>query len=176
MSDVTGGAVPERLRELLAGRDRSPLPDGALVRYQSIGLAPGIGENLRFLLYDDGRLFGAANTPAPPADGEERFNVPLPDTPTATLPEEAVGRVRELLRSASFSALPPYVDGHSVRDGAVVIVTARLDTGVHEVWFENASTELTDQLWSLYDEATSQPVDLDSLLADLEEQPGEEAT
>ena len=165
------GGVPPELETMVEGRDDSPLPDGALVKFQYIGLVPGISKNFRFVLFPDGRLFSAVNTSEPPVDGHQRFNVDLPDEPSATVPAESVAQVCDLLDSTAFATGPAFTGAEGVRDGAVIIVTARVDGGVHEAWFANTATELTDFLWELHDEATQEPLDLDDLFADLTGQP-----
>lgn len=159
------GEVPPVLRQRLSGRDDSPLPEGALVRYQLIGLAPGIGKNFRFVLFSDGRLFAAANSAGAPADDEQVFNTALPEIPTATVAAETVARVEEQLRASEFTASAPYLGNQGVRDGSVMLVTARVDDALHEVWYQNVSTELTDLLSWLYHEEAVDQSSLDELFA-----------
>lgn len=134
----TTGEIPSELRQLVASRVDGGLPDGALVGYQHLTLAPGIGDDVRFVLFPDGRLFAAPK------------GAPLPDAPSSTVSASSVAEVEDALRSTRFAASKPFVGNVRVRDGDLVIVTARADGAVKEVWFQNASTELTDLLSSLY--------------------------
>jgi hypothetical protein len=168
MAQTTGREIPGPLADLLGGRDRGSLPDRAFLRCQYIGLTPATVDNRRFVLDDEGRLFGAINTDAPP-QSDERFNVAIPDEPTTTLSSEVMDEVRAALVRVGFFDSPIYVASEGTRDGAAVIVTARGgDGGTHEVWYVNADNQLTDLLWSLPDSGGADASDSAQVLKDLE--------
>jgi hypothetical protein len=175
MAAASPGQVPRLLEESLRGRDVSALPDNALVRFQSIGLAPGISRNFRFVLLQDGGLLLAENTAAEPVDPVQRFNAALPDSPSMTVRGPTVDRIRGLLREGEFASSPSYVGDEAVRDGSVMIVTSRVGGALKEVWYHNCDTELTDLLWSLRQSAHDDEVDLDALLAELPTLPDDTA-
>jgi hypothetical protein len=164
----TADEVPESLAGLVEDRDQDKLSDDALVRYQLIGLGPGISHNHRFVLMRDGRIFAAHNTSEEPSTEQETFNTPLPDEPTTTLPEETVAQVEEQLDASGFFDSPAYVADEGVRDGSLVIVTVQRDGQEHEVWYRTVHTPLTDLLSSIFHEATAEPLDLEQILADLQ--------
>jgi hypothetical protein len=168
MAETKGREIPGPLADLLSGRDRGSLADGAFLRWQYIGLTPAIIDNRRFVLDDEGRLFGAINTDARP-QSDERFNVAIPDEPTTTLSAEVMDEVRAALVLMGFFDSPIYVASEGTRDGAAVIVTARGGDGdTHEVWYVNVDNQLTDLLWSLPDGGGVDTSDSAQVLADLE--------
>lgn len=153
-TDSPAVAVPEPLLDLVGGRDDTPLPDGALVRLQVIGLTPAIGDNFRLVLDADGALRVARNSPGPPSEPDQRFNVELPGAPDTTVPTGTVARVEELLQRELGPGPVTYRGNEGVRDGHVAIVTARTGDGVHELWYRNSDSELVTLLWALADEVS----------------------
>lgn len=163
--------VPQPLLDVVGSRDEPTLDDDALVGFELISLGPGTGDNFRFVLHRDGRLFAAANDPAATDGSEGPFNVPLPTTPTSTVPDEVVAYIEQLLTD-DLQRLDGYVGDEAVRGGQLLIVTARHDGGVRELWYRNTSTDLTDALWNLFTEEATEPSNLDELYAQFAE-PGD---
>lgn len=100
-------------------------------------------------------------------------NAELPEDPTATLDAAVVAEVEGLLQSSQFASSPAYVGDEGIRDGNLVIVTARVGGDVHEVWYRNTSTELTDRLFPLAYEG-AEGTSLDDLYATFVVDPAEE--
>jgi hypothetical protein len=144
--DYERGELPDAADRGLGERDRSPLPADALVKYQVIAVAPGISHNLRFILYEDGRLRHAACELSPPETRTQVFNTKLPETPNGQLTQDEVDAIRAAIDVVGFAEESPYVANKNVRDGSIGVVTARVNGTVYEVWYENVSNELTDLL------------------------------
>jgi hypothetical protein len=169
MKQYQTGNIPPAIEQLFSGRKQSPLSADAFVRFQQIGTTPNISNNFYYVLMSDGRLFSAANSSASPADRQQRFNTPLPDKPTAILPMETIAEIEALLSAESFFSQPTYIADSSIRDGSLLIVTAQHDNRLHEVWYHNVSTNLTERLWSIQTETDSAETDLDDMLNDLQD-------
>ena len=142
---IVSGALPPGFQ---MARDTDPLPPEALVKFQVISRGPNPRNNLRWVLYLDGRFFlaghsGRVANPALP------FDVPLPALPTRTLSASQVAQVEARLRSADFPHQPPYQARPNVEDGTYYIVTARLAGETHEVIYEAYSPPLVTYLEQL---------------------------
>ena len=148
--------VPADLAKWLDGRDKEPLGEGGLVRFQSLGLGPGIDSNFRLVVMEDGRCFVARNAAKSSRRKGVVYNVPLPDDPTFTLPDEALDQVRTALDEVGFFAEEPYVEGEPAKDGSLSIVTARQDGQEHEVWYMRTGNALTDLLHEIADATGAQ--------------------
>lgn len=145
----------------LAERDKQPVGEGALVRFQKIGMGPGIGRNFRLVVMDDGRLYLARNTEGT-SERDAVYNVPLPQEPATMLAGAVVADIRAKMDEVEFFDEGPYVARERVRDGSLSIVTARRHGREHEVWYLNVNNKLTDLLHGLGDAAEneSSPADL----------------
>jgi hypothetical protein len=137
------GGIPDDIDERLVQRDQSPLPDDALLRFQSIAHGPDPRSNHRWVLYDDGRLFLAFHSRD--TEGEVPFDTELPDKPTRVLSKKKVAEIRQLLEDEDFAELSPY-QAREGEDGMSLVVTARLDGQDHEVIYDRVHTPLTDRL------------------------------
>ncbi len=143
--------VPAQLAKALDGRIKSPLGEDGLVRFQRIGMAPGITTNFRVVVMDDGRCFVARNKRSAERRPGVVYNVPMPDEPTVMLPHEVVAQIRARLDEVGFFAEEPYVEETGVKDGSLSIVTARRDGREHEVWYMRTDNALTNMLHELAD-------------------------
>lgn len=144
---VTGaGPIPADLDDRLVRRDREPLADGALVKFQAIAHGPDPRSNVRWVLHDDGSVRLAYHSRD--TDTAVPFDTPLPDEATGRVASATVDDVRSLLEAEAFSELAPYQwrDGEG---GASFVVTARVGDDVHEVIYDRASTPLLDRLQRL---------------------------
>lgn len=127
------GPVPEGVADELAERDRSPLPAGAVVRFQAIAHGPDHRADVRWVLHDDGAVRLAAR------------RARLPTSASGAVEMETVREIQDLLAREQFAALAPY-QWRAGEGGALFIVTARVDGAVHEVVYDRAATPLTDRL------------------------------
>lgn len=168
------GEIPPHLARHLAGRDTTPLTTDMLVKYQYIALIPARATNFRFIVYQDGRLYYAANSAE---ENNPIYNTPLPDEPNRVLPADTIANIKAQLAAVGFFEQPPYLSIPS-RGGAVAIVTARRGNRVHEVWYENVNNDLLELLHSI---APEEPVERtpeeelaywQSVLDDLQQQQG----
>ncbi len=143
--DLYSGPVPERFD---LQRDQSPLPLEALVKFQAIARGNDVWVNHRWVLYRDGRLYLAWNTGH---DGYSTlpFDTELPDTPTQVLDKDSVNQVETQLRAGDFLQQPPYQIDTTVEDGTFYIVTARIDSKIHEVIYEAYESPLVDFLYNI---------------------------
>lgn len=148
--------VPAALARELDGRDTAPLGEGGLVRFQQISMAPGISKNFRMLVMEDGRCYVARNDGSRPEDRQAIYNVPVPQEPTMTLPEEAVAAIRAKLDEVAFFTQESYVEQTGVKDGSLSIVTARRGGNEHEVWYMRTGNALTDLLHEIADATSEQ--------------------
>jgi hypothetical protein len=140
--------IPDQLMEDLAFRDLSPLGENDFLKYQFISLSPGISHNFRYLLLFDGSLFFAANNKKPPKNPRLIFNSLLPETPSRILSEDEMVKIRILLDENNFFQQKSYQQ-NPVRDGGLVIITARLEDVLHEVWYVNVHNPLIDFLGAI---------------------------
>jgi hypothetical protein len=143
--DLYTGLVPEGFT---LPRDESPLPAGALLRFQTIARGNDVWINHRWVLYRDGRLYLAWNTGH---DNYETlpFDTELPIKPTKVLDRDSVNAVEMQLRESGFLNQPPYQLDTAVEDGTFYIVTARIDGMVHEVIYEAYEPPLIDFLYEI---------------------------
>jgi hypothetical protein len=119
------------------GADVSPLPEGALLRYQVIRLGVGCRGNYRFILYRDGRVFMQENGSRSGCEAPQRFDAPYPETPMATLSKEVVDAVVTLIREREFFRLSiGYRPPQRRFDGAMQILEVALDDTSHRVILE----------------------------------------
>ncbi len=124
-----GGPVPAPDLKPEEGADLSPLPAGALVRYQVLSLMKGCRGNLRFVLYDDGRFFVQRNVrgdcPYP-----QRFDAPLPAGPSRTLAAADMAAIRAVVAAQRVDTLADgYRPQRGVDDGAEEILEVVLAPG-----------------------------------------------
>lgn len=141
---VTGaGPVPDDLDERVVGRDTDPLPPGALVKFQAIAHSPDPRANVRWVLYDDGRVRLAYHSRR--TDSAVPFDTALPRRATGRVHEGTVEEIRELLRAESFGSLAPY-QWRQGEGGSWFVVTALVGGEAHEVIYDRASTPLVDRL------------------------------
>lgn len=129
---MRAGPVPSELNVRLQRRDTTPLPSGALVKFQQISRGLDPRYNYRWVLYDDGRWFLARHS-NDESDWQTPFDTELPTSPTKRLSANVVDQVKAELRKASFLTEQPYQEDPTVEDGSYFIVTARLDGNEHEV-------------------------------------------
>ncbi len=162
------GAIPEAFFTGLAGRDAAPLSAEMLIKFQYIALIPTRATNFRYHLYKDGRLFLARNSAE---ENNPIYNTPLPLEPQRILPADELGAIRAALKAEQFFQQPPFWEVRA-RGGALMIISARRGRQVHEVWYVNTCTPLTDLLFSLAVEppaaqsAEDQQAALEMILAD----------
>lgn len=130
--DLQAGPLPESLDLRLERRDRTPLPEGAFVRFQSISIGPNQTYNYRWLLYNDGRWFLAKNSGAD-MPRNVPFDTELPATPTRQLTAAEVQTIRDALDQAQFLSEAPYIENTRAEGGSFSVVTAHVNGTVHEV-------------------------------------------
>ena len=145
---MRSGPLPEPLEIRLRRRDVSPLPQGALARFQVINRGKNFAGNYRWVLYPDGRLFVAQNN-GRGADAETPFDTDLPKAPTKRLPKAVVEQVEHQLREADFVHQPAYQEEPNTEDGDYVVVTARLDGQENEVIYDAVSPAPVPFLWRI---------------------------
>lgn len=139
------GAIPEMFLASLQGRDTTPPGADLLLKFQYIALIPTYATNFRYHLYKDGRLYFSRNS----AEGSTAlFNTPLPDAPSRVVSAKQLAGVKAALKAENFFQQPPFWEVKA-RGGALMIVTARRGRQVHEVWYVNVNTPLTDLLFAL---------------------------
>lgn len=145
MKVTYSGALPAQLDARLERRDRNPLPQEALLKFQVINRGKDPTYNYRWVLYLDGRWFLAKHS-GDTSNWQTPFDTELPVTPTKTLKVGDVNEVTQQLRQVNFSTLAPYWLNDTVEDGTFYVITARLDGKTHEVIYDAVSTPLTDFL------------------------------
>jgi hypothetical protein len=144
MNNITSfDSIPEKLDVRLIRRDTSPLPSGALVKFQVISRDKDPRLNYRWVLYEDGRLFLAKHSNDTSGDYRNPFDSELPTTPTKTLSSAVVQEVRQRLTMANFEQQAPYQAIQGMKDGTFYVVTARQHQQEHEVIYDAVSNELT---------------------------------
>lgn len=154
------------MEKSFAKRDRTPLPDDAWIKFQSIRLGPGISSNYRFLIMQDGRLFYSANRRDEPEDRTIIYNTPMPELPTRTLSPETMDEIRDRLEETDFFSQAVF-QRNLVRDGGLRIVSIRKLDIVHEVWYVNVHNALTDYLRTIGPDAPIEKSE-EEKLADLQ--------
>lgn len=142
------GPIPSELDVRLERRDTSPLPPGALVRFQFINRGPSPRNNHRWILYKDGRFHLVWHS-GDVSDCSMPFDTELPETPTMQLQAPQVDEVRNRLRQANLCDQPPYQADEAVEDGGFYIVTARIDNRICEVIYEGIRPAIIDFLFEI---------------------------
>lgn len=143
---ISSGPIPEQLDTRLQRRDTTPLPAGALVRYQLINRGKNPDVNYRWLLYDDGRWFLARHSGDTSGDWQTPFDTDYPAEPTKIFSKREVKQIRKHLEKSDFLEQQPYHLDKGVRDGGYHIITARLDGRTHEVIYAAATMPPVDFL------------------------------
>lgn len=137
------GEVPDDLDERVADRDLDPLPDGAIVKFQSISHSPDPRTNHRWVLHANGRLYLAFHSRD--TAGAVPFDRKLPRRPSAVLEPETIQEIHDLLAAERFFDLAPY-QAREGEGGMWRIVTARDGDREHEVIYDRLGTPLVDRL------------------------------
>ena len=85
----------------------------------------------------------AAHSADPGADWQRPMDTPLPRTPCAQVPKEAVAEITALIERERFAEQAPFQVGEAAKDGRWEILTVRTSRfSTHEVIYENAESEL----------------------------------
>ena len=121
----------------LAGRDRSALPAGAVLRFEAISRGKDPQNDHRLLLFADGRTYVAWH-------GDDGFGA----EPDAVLDDDVLDEVRELLAEARLDEGPARRADPRLEDGMWRIVTI----ADREVVFEGVPSALADRLQQLASE------------------------
>jgi hypothetical protein len=115
------------------GAEPPTLAPAEWLRYQVISLAKGCRGNYRFIVRRDGAVLFARNRRSdctPP----ERFDVPYPAAPTATLDSAARASLAATIERVQFFQLAPgWRNRGGVDDGAMAILDVAGPSGPHRV-------------------------------------------
>ncbi|WP_428268379.1 hypothetical protein [Haliangium sp.] len=123
--------------EPVDGAEVTPLPSGALMRYQIIRLGVGCRGNYRFLLHADGRVFMQENGARANCEPPQRFDADYPAEPMGTLTQAQVDEIKALMRKHDFFALSVgYKRPNRRFDGAMEILEVQLEGKTHRVVLE----------------------------------------
>lgn len=147
MSGRAGGAaesgpVPGPLGEWFASRDRSPLGEGILLRWQSKSQGRTLANNGRAELAADGRLWVLWH---PGGGVDAAFTEPLPAEPSLVLDAAEAAELHDALLAEGFADHDPW-QATDAEDGDVVSVRARTpDDDEHEVLYVVVGSPFLDR-------------------------------